>query len=253
VIDLTTLDRPPAGFAACANCAYRDTGSAPICFACASEHTEAVPAEACEVCDLPRASAEKCGNVVCHWPDRYFARVRAISIRTGEMQWAISRYKYDRKPGWRAIFGRILIGFLDEHFDEFTGYDAITPSPTYVGADADRPFDHTRLIVEAAAIEEPIAWPFEYDLIVKDAPTDRFAKKGAVKPWRERKEIAEGPLRKALRVPDRTRVEGRRILVFDDVFTEGFTIREVAKALIEAGAAEVSEIVLARQPFRNNE
>jgi predicted amidophosphoribosyltransferase len=252
VIDLAKLDRPPAGFAACANCAYRDTGTAPICFACASEHTEAVPAEACEVCDLPKAADEECGNIVCGWPDRYFTRVRAISMRTGEMQWAISRYKYDHKPGWRAIFGRMLVGYLDEHAEDFAGYDAIVPSPTYTGTDADRSFDHTRLIVEAAEVEEPIAWPFEYDLIVKDAATERFAKKGSVKPWRERKEIAEGPMRRALRVPDPARVADRRILVFDDVFTEGFTIREVAKAMIEAGAAEVSEIVLARQPFRGS-
>jgi predicted amidophosphoribosyltransferase len=250
VIDLSTLDRPPAGFAACVDCAYRESGSAAICFACASEHTEAPPASACEVCDLPCPEGEGCGNPLCHWNDRYFTRVRAISMRTGEMQRAISRYKYEGKIGWRAIFGRILVGYLNEHSDEFEGYDAITPSPTYMGEDAERDFDHTRMIVEAAEVEEPIAWPFEYDLVVKEARTDRFATRGAVKPWKERKEIAEGPLRAALRVPDPTRVTGRKVLVFDDVFTEGFTIREVAKALIEHGATEVSEIVLARQPFR---
>lgn len=89
-------------------------------------------------------------------------------------------------------------------------------------------------------------------MVVKEARTDRFASKGSVKPWRERRQIAEGPLRSALRVPDPSRVAGRRILVFDDVFTEGFTIREVAKALIDNGAKEVSEVVLARQPFRGN-
>jgi predicted amidophosphoribosyltransferase len=171
-------------------------------------------------------------------------------MRTGEMQRAITRYKYDGKRGWKAIFGRILVGYLNEHAEEFEGYDAIIPSPTYMGEGAGRDFDHIRLIVEAAEVEEPIGWPFEYDLITKDARTERFATKGAVKTWRERKEIAEGALRQALRVPDRSRVAGRRILVFDDVFTEGFTIREVAKALTDAGAAEVSEVVLARQPFR---
>jgi predicted amidophosphoribosyltransferase len=250
VIDLAKLDRPPAGFAACANCAYRDTGSSPICFACASEHTETPPADSCGVCDLPRDPGEDCGNPLCSWTDRYFIQVRAISMRTGEMEQAISRYKYDNKWGWRAIFGRILVGYLNENSEQFAGYDAITPSPTYTGADAERAFDHTRLIVEAAEVEEPIAWPFEYDLVVKEARTDRFATKGSVKPWKERKQIAEGPLREALRVPDPARVAERRILVFDDVFTEGFTIREVAKALIDQGAMEVSEIVLARQPFR---
>jgi len=166
------------------------------------------------------------------------------------MQRAISRYKYESKAGWRVIFGRILVGYLNEHSDEFEAYDAITPSPTYTGEHAERDFDHTRMIIEAAEIEEPIAWPFEYDLVVKEARTERFATQGSVKPWKERKDIAEGPLRAALRVPEPDRVAGRRILVFDDVFTEGFTIREVSKALIEQGAAEVSEIVLARQPFR---
>lgn len=250
MVDLAKLDRPPAGFAGCVRCAYRDTGSAPICFACASEHTEPVPLDSCEVCDLPRRPGEECQNPLCSWDDRYFTRVRAITMRTGEMERAISRYKYEGKLGWRAIFGRILVGFLNEHSEEFGSYDAIIPSPSYTGQDAERDFDHTRQIIEAAAVEEPIAWPFEHELVVKDAATERFASLGAVKPWRERKEIAEGPLRSALRVPDPSRVTDRRILVFDDVFTEGFTLREVARALIESGASEVSEIALARQPFR---
>ena len=50
MIDLSRLDRPPAGFAACVECAYRDTGSAPICFACASEHTERIAPRSCDVC-----------------------------------------------------------------------------------------------------------------------------------------------------------------------------------------------------------
>ena len=68
--------------------------------------------------------------------------------------------------------------------------------------------------------------------------------------WRERKAIAEGPLRAALRVAEPAAIVGKRVLVVDDVFTEGFTIREVARALRLAGAAEVSEIVLAREPWK---
>jgi len=125
-------------------------------------------------------------------------------------------------------------------------YDLITPSPTYIGPDAARAFDHTRRIVDAAQIEEPIAWPFAFDVITKTAATAPMV--GHT--WKERKAIAEGPLRAALRVPDRAAVASRRILIVDDVFTEGLTIREVARALIRAGAGEVSEIVLAREPWK---
>jgi len=246
VIDLSRLDRPPAGFAACVECAYRDTGSAPICFSCASEHTEPLAAAQCQVCGQALPPGGDCGNPVCHFDDRYFNRVSAISMRTGQMREAITRYKYDGKWGWAAIFGRILVGFLAEHQSKFAGYDVVTPSPSYVGPGAQRAFDHTRRIVEAAEIEEPIAWPFTYDLIIKSTATQPMVGRS----WRERKAIAEGELRRALTVPEPKAVAGKRILIVDDVFTEGFTIREVARALILAGATEVSEIVLAREPWK---
>jgi predicted amidophosphoribosyltransferase len=68
--------------------------------------------------------------------------------------------------------------------------------------------------------------------------------------WQGRREISEGELRESLRVPDPGSVAGKRILIVDDVFTEGFTIREVARALRAAGAVTVSEIVLAREPWK---
>ena len=53
----------------------------------------------------------------------------------------------------------------------------------------------------------------------------------------------------ALQVTRPDVVFGKRILVFDDVYTEGLTIWTVAQALRAAGAVEVSQIVLARQPY----
>jgi predicted amidophosphoribosyltransferase len=232
VIDLRTLDRPPAGFGACADCANAATGSAPICFACASEHTEPVAAPGCETCGLPFQPDGSCGNPICNFDDRYFDRVWAISMRTGQMRTAIDRYKYGHKRGWAAIFGRILVGFLNERQDVFGPFHIITPSPAYVGTGALRPFDHIRQIVEAAEVEEPIAWPFTYG-----------------SNWKQRRGIAESELRQALRIADASAVAGKRVLVIDDVFTEGFTIPEVAREFTLAGAIEVSEVVLARQPW----
>lgn len=246
MIDLSKLDRPPAGFAACAECAYRDTGSAPVCFTCASERTEPTPERACPVCEQRLQAGETCGNPLCGWEDRFFSRVWAISMRTGEMRSAITRYKYQERWGWAIIFGRILVGFLDEHAPTFRPYDLIIPSPSFVGVGAERSFDHTRRIVEAAQVEEPIAWPFAYGVIVKTQPTERLVDKN----WQERKEIAEIQIRASLSVPDASRIEAKRVLVVDDVFTEGFTIREAARSLVGAGASEVSEIVLAREPWK---
>jgi predicted amidophosphoribosyltransferase len=41
-------------------------------------------------------------------------------------------------------------------------------------------------------------------------------------------------------------VEGRRVLLIDDVFTTGATVNECAKTLLAAGATEVAVYTLAR-------
>jgi predicted amidophosphoribosyltransferase len=71
--------------------------------------------------------------------------------------------------------------------------------------------------------------------------------------FRERREIAEGPPRDALRVTRPQEIRGRRMLVYDDVFTDGLTLNEVATALRHDGAAEVCGISLCRQPYRSQQ
>jgi len=207
--------------------------------------------ERCVVCDLPHASGEtRCGNPLCNRTRRSFSWNYAIAMRSGELQEAINRYKYQERHGWALVFGRVLIGFLEEHAAVFRRFDAITASPTYVGPDGRR-FDHTRTVLEKAAAEEwpGEAWPFDITgepLIVKTAATPPMV--GHT--YRGRREIAEGPLRDALRVTRPRQIRGRHILVYDDVFTDGLTLNEVARALRRAGAAEVCGVSLSRQPYR---
>jgi predicted amidophosphoribosyltransferase len=169
-------------------------------------------------------------------------------MRTGALRRAIDRYKVDGRQGWSKIFARVLVGYLNANVEEFRRCDVILPSPTYTGPGG-RSFDHTGLIIRHAKIEEqPRTWPFELGVITKTHATTRF--RGQT--WRRRLEIAESELRPALRVTRPDLVAGRSVLVFDDVYTEGLTIREVALALKRAGAVEVSEIVLARQPYQGS-
>ena len=83
------------------------------------------------------------------------------------------------------------------------------------------------------------------NVVVKTAPTTPF--RGRT--WQQRQNIARTELRHALEVTDPELVRGRRVLVFDDVYTEGLTLREVARALRLADAVEVSEVVLAPHPY----
>jgi predicted amidophosphoribosyltransferase len=128
------------------------------------------------------------------------------------------------------------------------GWDAIVPSPTFTGPGSRRQWDHIGLILDRATVEAADRWPQlapEPGLIVKTVDTPSLVGKT----WVQRRTIAETEIRASLHLPDPSRVAGRRFLVFDDVFTDGSTLREIARALLIAGAEQVGGLVLARQPW----
>jgi predicted amidophosphoribosyltransferase len=127
-------------------------------------------------------------------------------------------------------------------FDE---YDFLLGMPAYVGPGARRGWEHVGRITSVAAHLAGPRWPFVAGVIDKVSETPPMTGRNLA----GRRAIAEGPLRRSLRVRAPAEVAGGRILVVDDVFTEGSTLREVARALVLAGAEEVAGIALARQPW----
>jgi predicted amidophosphoribosyltransferase len=241
-IDVSRLRPSPAGFNACGACAYRTTGTPAICFACTVVRSKVTGVPSCSVCGQALDDEGPCPNAVCTLDDRAFSRIYTVSSRPDEMWDAIMRYKYEDERGWAEVLGRILVGFLDDHRDELGRYDLITTGAIYVGPRAQRLWDYLRLILAAAEREGP-DWPLVPGLVQKSGPTGRFLGIST----QARREIAEGELRASLSVPQPERVVGRRILVFDDVYSEGYSMREMARALLEAGAAEVAGLVLTRR------
>lgn len=254
MIDLSTLKTQPLGFGSCRRCPYFETGSPELCFSCARKHMQGLAENTCRVCDLPvDLNTGDCGNPICNdYPHRWFEWNYAIAMRSGGLRRTIDNYKFSGLTYWAAIFGRVLVGFLEDESELFSKFDLIVASPSFVTNDGSgRSWDHTRLVIEAADAEGPGEWPFDVyadpPAIIKTAATPRMSRQDS---WRQRKEIAEGPLRDALQIPDPVATDGKRILVYDDIFTDGLTLNEVARCLLlNGGAKDVYGITLARQPF----
>ena len=242
MIDLAVLDPRPAGFPNCAACPYLTTGSPEVCFSCAAGGSPPAAVPRCTSCGEPLRGSAPCWNAVCALPDGEFSRIFTISEQSEAVWDAVCRFKYDEDRSWAELLGRILAGFLEERRDELGGYDLITAGALYVGPRANRLWDHLRLVLDAAQRYAP-EWPFAPDLITKSGPTGQFLGRSV----ETRRAIAEHSLRSALAVPEPERVAGKRVLVMDDVFSEGFSLREMARALNEAGAAEVAGLVFARR------
>jgi predicted amidophosphoribosyltransferase len=155
---------------------------------------------------------------------------------------AIARYKYGGERWWAGVFARLLAGYLEARATWLEEFDVIVPMPAYTGRGARRGWDPVAEVVGELDRLVGTTWCIETGLVRRVAEVPAMS--GTSRAVRAR--IAAGELRSALEVPTPQSVEGARILVVDDVLAEGSTLREVARVLRHAGAAEVAGLVLAR-------
>lgn len=179
---------------------------------------------------------------MCRLPDREFSEILTVSEDADRTWDLVHRYKYGDEKALADDLAEMLVDYLHRERERVERFDLITPVALYIGPKARRLWDYLALVLDAAERLDP-RWPIARDVITKAGPTGRFLGIGV----EERRRIAEGELRAALAVPDPARVAGKRVLVFDDVYSEGFSQREMARALRLAGAAEVAGLVLCRK------
>jgi predicted amidophosphoribosyltransferase len=158
---------------------------------------------------------------------------------------ALLRYKY-RGERWRAHpLAESVAHYLGAHGTWFEEFDLVAGVPSYLGRGASRTWDPVGGILAALEAQLGSSWTVVPHAVIKRFETPRMQGRR----WSSRQRIAAGPLRTALAVPEPSAVDGARVLVFDDVMTEGSTLREVARALRIAGANDVAGLVLSRPPW----
>lgn len=179
----------------------------------------------------------RCGNRLCRDPARGFGTAHVIAVHRDEFRAKNLRYKNDGKTAWARIFGRIIVGYLDEHAEQFGSVELIVPNPSHSRW-------HNERVIDAARDEDPF-WPFDQSpwALTKTVDTPRSAGNGL-----DAKLAAARQHTAALAI-DASRIRGRRILVYDDVFTTGAQLHEVGKLLRSHGATSVDGLVLARAPW----
>jgi predicted amidophosphoribosyltransferase len=201
---------------------------------------------ACPVCGLDLSGEPgRCPNRWCGRTDRCFSVVFPVAAHSGALRHALLRYKYKRELWWARVFAHNIAGHLRSHETWFEEFDLIAGVPSYTGPESRRGWDPVGgILAELGPIVQP-AWRIATGLIVKTTETRPMQGLSGSR----RRGHAEGPLRRSLSVPQPSLAAGARVLLFDDVMTEGSTLREAARALRGAGASEVAGLVLARLPW----
>jgi ComF family protein len=139
----------------------------------------------------------------------------------------------------RKDVGRRLTRLAGEKILSLSGtFDRIVPVPVSGRRLRERGFNQSYIISEE--ISAITGGVLDHGVLVKRGGTrDQFTLSR-----KERRKNVRG----VFRVRDRSIVEGKRILLVDDLFTTGYTASEAARTLKAAGCADVILFALARTP-----
>ncbi len=143
--------------------------------------------------------------------------------------------KYQNKPWLLDIFSPFLKEFANTH--PLTSYDMMVPVPLDPKRRWEREFNQALILCRMLKRMENRSPLTIQTVIVKKKKTSPQSTLGRTERLRN--------LSAAFRVK-RNSVQGKKILLIDDVFTTGSTIHECAKTLKDNGAAQVDFLTVAR-------
>lgn len=148
------------------------------------------------------------------------------------LQEAICLFKYRGKVSLAQPLAQLLIDALPPALQA----DLIMPVPLHPSRLREREFNQSLLL--AGRIARHLRLPLFFTNLIRTLPSDPQS-------TLSRKERIKN-LRRAFAVQHPALLDGKRILLIDDVFTTGTTVNECAKVLRQAGAGDIFVLTLAR-------
>lgn len=186
----------------------------------------------CEVCGTPLTvpAVRVCGS--CRRSPPSFRALRSWAVFDGSLRTAIHHLKYRRHIALSEVLGTLLACFVSQ-FPWPT--DQVIPVPLGPGRLNQRGYNQAALLALFVAAEND--WRYLPQALIRQRDT----KSQVGLSVEERFANVEGAF-----LADPRQVEGRHILLVDDVATTGATLAACSQALKEAGAQTVYAVTLAR-------
>lgn len=212
--------------------------SGPLCESCEME-IKPLPDSICEICGdpfpHPEIKTHQCGHCLTDPPP--FEQARSVFKLNPVLTSMIHSYKYRGSPVALAWMIQKLSDFLEKNFPPLP-YDLILPVPLHLIRLLHRGFNQSLFL--ARGLSKRFSIPLEF----RQLRRRRFETSQARLGREERKAQIVGNFW----VKDPHVFKDRRVLLVDDVYTTGATLKECAKVLKKCGA-RVNAITLARTPL----
>jgi len=209
----------------------------------------------CPGCGNPLVKGEKyiCSDCINNLPYTYFndSRKNIISelllgrfrlqksgslcyfVKSGRLQKLLHNLKYENKPEIGTELGIYLGQELVKL--NFTDFDIILPVPLHPKKQKIRGYNQSEDI--AIGINQVIDKPIDTKSVVRTVFTNTQTKKNKTERWENVKNIFE--------VKHPKKIQGKHILIVDDVITTGATIESLAKVIEKIPDIKISIATIA--------
>lgn len=201
------------------------------------EKIDFLGAPCCDICGHPFefdvAEETLCGPCLARRP--VYGRARAVLRYADASKDLVLGFKYGDQTYGAPAFGRWLVRAGRELLGDA---DLLVPVPLHWTRLFQRRFNQSALLAHAIAGLSDVS--LGVDLLVRLRRTPPQGRLGRL----ARRGNVQGAF--ALRPGREESIAGQKILLIDDVMTTGATIEACAKTLLDAGAARVDVLTLAR-------
>ncbi len=215
-------------------CAGCGAPGVPLCTTCIGRFRP-VTAPYCRICGQPLSHGNLC-SPCRRGKFRHLVMARSAAHFTPPLREVIHAFKYKGQTHLAEPLAAYMVSRVRPHA---LHADLVIPVPLHPARHRRRGYNQATLLAHHLA--HALHLPLHPDALVRVRNTPPQVTLGL----RERQENVRG----AFQCRDRQAVQGRRILLVDDVMTTGSTLEACADALAQAGAQRVLAYVLARATF----
>ena len=190
----------------------------------------------CENCNEIIQKLLMCNINIYNTKKMYFTKHMYLFKYEGLIRKKLIDYKFNEKAYLYKTFGKIILKKEKIYrFLEF--YDIIIPVPMHKTKKAKRGYNQTELIAKYISKNIKKIQCVDNVLIkVKNTlPQSSLNKKDRFK-----------NIKNAYKIQNKETINNKKILVFDDIYTTGNTVRECSKILKQNGAKEIGILTIAK-------
>jgi ComF family protein len=229
-MNLASLGRAAIDLLYPPRCALCGRGGDLLCAACLAG-LPATTGARCDRCWSPLDARGACPACADH--AFAFSRVRAALRYEGDVRRLVHAFKFDYQSGLAPCLAPMLAAWKRLDF----AADLIVPVPLTGLHRRQRGFNQSSLL--AREVGRAFAIPVGEALRRRSARSRQAQSRSAAERWSN--------VEDAFAIVRGADIQGRRIVLIDDIITTGATLDACARVLVAAGAADVAAVTLARE------